>query len=260
MITTRSVHEQLLEICQKQLDDGLYCVGTPFPSERELALQHGISRATANKVLARLRSEGWLEYQRGIGCFVSERPTVFASLRQLESFTSFAENNGFRPQTRVTRFIRSAKVSTTIREHLQLGSSESVIEVERLRLLNGEVVIVETRYLPAKRFPRLTQQALSTSFYSLCRERYQLTIAGESIEIRSEAAPLHHDFTWAQPILAIHGVGTDEDNIPLWYQHLSYHGKYFHLKSISSPDIPFPSISLGFRGNPPSKVQTQAIK
>lgn len=50
MIETRPVHELLRERCQK-----------------ELAMQFRIFRGTANKVLAKLASESWLELRKGLG-------------------------------------------------------------------------------------------------------------------------------------------------------------------------------------------------
>ncbi len=83
---TRPIHEQLIRLCQEELEAGRWQPGQQFPSS-VICARHGVSRATANKVLSKLASEGWLEMRKGIGCFVAERPTLFTSLRRIESFT-----------------------------------------------------------------------------------------------------------------------------------------------------------------------------
>ena len=245
MIETRPVYEQVLEVCLQELAEEAFHAGDPFPSERELAARHGVSRATANKVLARLRGIGHLEHRRGIGCFVAERPSVFASLRQMESFTSFAESHGMTPSTEVLAFERSAPVDPGIREDLHLSASAKVVRIQRLRLLNDEPVIVEERFLPAKKYPRLKASDVDHSFYQLCQERYRLSLAGEQLSCRPELPPLELD--GSGPALCIRGIGFDPDNQPLWTTRLCYRGDRFELIGSNTPADSYPTLRLGYR-------------
>lgn len=243
MSTTPSVHQQLLEQLQAGLAEGQWQAGERFPSERELASQHNISRATANKVLARLISEGWIVYQKGIGCFVAERPTLFASLRQMESFTAFARAQGFKPSTEVVTFRPPRSVEAPILNALQVTKTVDLRFLQRRRRVNGEVVIFEERWLPAARYPNLQPADLEGSFYELCRKRYELTIEREEAEVR--AVHVKEALTgWSGPSLCLTGTGYDDADKPLWFQRLHYRGDRFVLGNTIARQAAFPQFSL----------------
>ena len=247
MIETRSVHEQLIRLCQDKLAAGLWSPGGQFPSERELASAHGISRATANKVLAKLVSEGWLEMRKGIGCFVADRPTLFSSLRRIESFTDFATEQGHCPSTKVVEFEPRHHAAEAVRAALRMPTSERVIFMRRLRLLDGDPVILEERWLPARLYPRLNAGSLAGSFYHLCRERYGLVVQREEAELRAVAAPTWPDVRWVEPALRLEGTGFDAEARPLWYQVLHYHGGRFALSNVVDSAAGVPRLALNFR-------------
>jgi GntR family transcriptional regulator len=103
-VVSEPVYQQLARVCRERLTSGDAKPGTRFPSERELARDFNISRATASKVLSNLVAEGLLERRRGIGMFVSGTKTLHASLREMESFTKHALDLGLEPETQVLDF------------------------------------------------------------------------------------------------------------------------------------------------------------
>lgn len=247
MIETRSVHEQLIKLCQQDLAAGRWKAGAQFPSERELAAQHGLSRATANKVLAKLVSEGWLEMRKGIGCFVAERPTLFTSLRRVESFTDFATEQGHRPSTKLLELEHRNDAPEVVRAALQLKRSARVIFMRRLRLVDDEPVILEERWLPSVLYPELNEKSLEGSFYQLCRERYGIVVQREEAEVRAAIAPVWPGVEWAVPALRLEGVGFDAAHQPLWYQVLHYHGGRFTLSNVVDNAAAIPRLALNFQ-------------
>ncbi|WP_309385857.1 GntR family transcriptional regulator [Cerasicoccus frondis] len=245
MIETRNIYVQLIELCQQQLAEGKWDIGARFPSERELAAEYGVSRATVNKVLSKLVSEGWLEIRRGAGCFVAERPTLFSELRQLDSFTDFARANGLTPETKVTAFNANSDVDALIRDKLLLANKDRVICVERQRLLNGHLVIHEKRWLPGKRYPRLKSKDLEGSFYAVCRERYGLHATREDATLSAELPP--KETKMSSPTLCLNGAAFDSDNAPIWLQLLHYNGGCFEVRHSAEDLASFPRLSLRLR-------------
>jgi len=243
-IDTPTVHEQLIRLCQDELEAGRWPAGQQFPSERELAARHGVSRATANKVLSKLASEGWLEMRKGIGCFVAERPTLFTSLRRIESFTVFAAEQGYQPSTRVVDLEPRHRASEAVRAALGVSPGAKVIFLKRLRLIDNDPVILEERWLPAGLYPRLGRRELEGSFYQLCRERYGLVVQREEAEVRAAIAPAWPDVSWTAPALRLEGVGFDADGQPLWYQVLHYRGDRFTLSNVVDSAAALPRIAL----------------
>lgn len=245
MIETRSVHQQLLEICQRDLADGLWSAGDRFPSERDLAQKFGISRVTANKVIAKLVSEGWLEIRRGQGTFVAERPTLGSALRQLESFTAFARSLGLRPSTQVPCF-RSRAASTDSCALIELGLDHpgEAIHFQRRRRLNGIPVIFEERWVPKDIFHKLSKSDLTNSFLQLCQDKYGLIAEREEAEIVAARPPAMAQFGHGQTSLCLTGLAYDQTGRPLWKQTLYYRGDCFTLRYWSETDQPFPNLSL----------------
>src|SRR5215471_3922862 len=78
-------------------------VGSKFLTERQICERFGVSRATANKALSNLVSEGLLEFRKGVGTFVRGR-TLDYNLRALVSFTDKALAAGKQPGTEVLQF------------------------------------------------------------------------------------------------------------------------------------------------------------
>ena len=182
MIETRPVHEQLLDLYHRRLAEREWAVGGRFPSEREMAQEHGVSRATANKVLAKLVSEGHLELRKGLGAFVAQRPTLFASLQRLQSFTEFARNHGYKPETEVVSFEISDQAPHGISERHSLGKTRWIY-IERLRRADGVLVIFEKRWLPECLYQGLQSSDLEGSFYELSQVRYKAITAKQDTVI-----------------------------------------------------------------------------
>ena len=245
MIETRNINIQLIELYQQQLAAGKWAAGDRFPSERELAEAHGISRATTNKVISKLVSAGWLELRRGLGTFVAERPTLFSALRQMESFTAFAAGCGLHPSTDVILFESEMEPSPALHEELDLGADESIIHLCRLRRLNDIVVIHEERWLPAKRYPGLKVKDVQKSFYALCLEKYGLHVEREEAVLNAVLPPAESEMEG--PALCMEGTGYDASSQPLWKQRLHYHGPCFEIRHTAENLASFPCLSLGIR-------------
>ncbi len=71
-----SQYRQLADLLRAAILRGDYPPGSTFPSEPELAEQHGVSRPTINRALLVLRSEGLIRVERGRGTIVRSVPTI----------------------------------------------------------------------------------------------------------------------------------------------------------------------------------------
>lgn len=64
------VTEQAVEVIHQRIQQNTYAVGSALPSQRDLALQLGISRASLREALTRLAALGLLEIKAGKGVYV----------------------------------------------------------------------------------------------------------------------------------------------------------------------------------------------
>jgi DNA-binding LacI/PurR family transcriptional regulator len=101
---TREGREELRESLLQSLRSGALRPGDALPPVRELAKQHGLSPATAQRVLSVLADEGVLQLRQGAGAFVGRLPehgerafaAVFGSdLSQLKLADQRAARDGF---------------------------------------------------------------------------------------------------------------------------------------------------------------------
>jgi len=217
-----------------------YRPGDRFLTEREVASRFRTSRITANKALSGLVSAGHLEFRKGVGTFVRTE-ALENDLRSLVSFTHKAARAGRRPATRVRVFRRleaSAAPEPVMRE-LSVGPEESLVYVERLRLADGEPVILERRHLVAARCPGLDRRALSGSLYEwLAASGIRVRGAEQRIRaVRADAllGGLLGTGTGAA-LLEVHAVGRAGD--PIWVEDTFYRGDRHEFHNLLSEGAP----------------------
>lgn len=236
-VVSEPVYRQLARVCRDRLVGAGARPGDRFPSERDLARDFGVSRATANKVLSNLVAEGLLENRPGIGMFVSGNKTLHASLREMESFTEHARALGLEPKTRVLAFKRLSGrgVPAVVADGMGLGEGEAVVFVERLRLADGVPVILEFRWIRSSLVPDLRRKDLEGSCYALLEGRHGIRLAGERQKIGARALGAADakklEVKSGAPALVVEGAGFSEDKTAVWYQVLLYRGDRYHLEN-----------------------------
>jgi DNA-binding GntR family transcriptional regulator len=65
---------QVAEVLKQRIADGVYAPDTQLPSQHALVEEFGIAPNTAQKVLTRLREQGFAYSVRGVGTFVASKP------------------------------------------------------------------------------------------------------------------------------------------------------------------------------------------
>ena len=148
-------------------------VGTPVPTERELAERLHTSRTTVRQALAALELDGKLERIQGRGTFVAEPKRVL--VRQLTSYTQDLQAQGLTPSTKILSISRE-RAEGVLRSD-STCDLERVHRIERLRGVSGEPLAHDVAYL-AGSLPRLRQELERRgSLYQTLREAYGLRLA-----------------------------------------------------------------------------------
>lgn len=177
-------------ILQEALTVGQYAAGSRLPGERLLAAQLGVSRATLRHVLTALADAGRIHPSPQRGWFVAERKLVHEPNR-LRGFTELANETGFAASARV---IQVSRRLPNLSEAQQLGVAETqpVIDLERVRELDGKPISVEYSCISASRLPKLESADLTDhSLYALLRERYDIVASRCDYEVQAEGASTH---------------------------------------------------------------------
>lgn len=225
-IIKEPVYQQLNQELRELIRKGEYSVGEKFLTEREIASLYEVSRATANKALSNLVSEGLLDFKKGIGTFVSEDQLAF-DLRNLVSFTQKVKAIGKLPTTTVLKFdkIDAAECADRIVESLGLNKTNRLWYIERVRLIDCEPVIYEYRYIPLSVIKRLDKLKLEGSLYELIKEKHKINIIGAdqflTADKVSAAEAKQLKVKVGEPVLVVEGTGIGEKT-PVWYERTLY--------------------------------------
>lgn len=194
-------------------------LGTRFLTEREISARFGVSRATANKALASLVSEGLLEFRKGLGTFVRGQ-AMDVDLRALVSFTDRARAAGKRPSTRVL--------------HLE-SLPGPLLRMERLRLVDDLPVILERRDVHLAHCPDLEKKDLTGSLYGLWTETYGLKLGGAEQSIRAVVVEGGDARTLGMPSgsagLLVTATGHLANGAPLWTERTLYRGDSYEFRN-----------------------------
>jgi GntR family transcriptional regulator len=234
------VYQQLNTLLRELLRHGAFRPGDQFLTERQICERYAVSRATANKALSNLVSEGMLEFRKGIGTFVRVGVLEYDT-RSLVSFTEKAQAAGKQPSTRVRSLRRLAAAALPLEPARALGleSAEPLYFVDRIRLADGIPVILEQRYIVARWSPGLQESDLSGSLYALWSSRYMLEIAGADETIRAvalrgaEAAALAVR-SGSAGFLVI-STGYLAGGSPLWWEQTWYRGDMYEFHNRLGP-------------------------
>jgi len=161
-------HEQLrhllVELCTTQLSPG-----DVLPSERQLCLDHGVSRITVREAVGQLVQEGLLVRVRGKGTFVAQR-TVRSQLH-LASFHEDMRRMGLKPTT-VVLSVDTALPPPGTATALRLTAEQLACHVRRLRIANGSPISLDDAWYSLTLLPGLDQVDLTGSLYDTLAQRY----------------------------------------------------------------------------------------
>lgn len=135
------LYRQLMQRIRADIASGVYAVHSRIPSEAELSQAYQVSRVTVRKALAELTSEGLLRRKQGKGTFVCA-PRLKSNLREVTSFHEACLMIGCTPNTKVIS-AQVVRAEEDVREELAL-TEDRVVEIIRVRMADGEVVMLET--------------------------------------------------------------------------------------------------------------------
>jgi GntR family transcriptional regulator len=145
-----------------------------IPSEPDLVKLFNASRETVRKALGMLEAEGLIYRMHGLGTFVEE-PLSFNPLAGTLSITeelartrhpvrNVVQEAGWVPPSRIaSRFLRGF-----------FEEAARVFQVRRLRLVQEEVLALETSYFREQAFPGIEEADVGGSLHALMTGRYGL--------------------------------------------------------------------------------------
>jgi GntR family transcriptional regulator len=156
------LYQQLRDQLRAKLVDG-WPKDRPIPSERHLMQMTGLSRMTIRQAIAELVNEGMLRRDHGRGTFVADS-RITRLLTGHSSFRDVVQQQGSTPSTIVVRqsLARANSAQATL---LQVELGESLFDLVRVRLIDGEPVMLDYTHLPVRLCPQIAEADLTGSLY-----------------------------------------------------------------------------------------------
>ena len=209
--------------------------GSSIPSERQLCEHLGVSRPTLRSVVDHLVRDGLLVRQQGRGVFIA-RAKISQRLGQVGETGSHAPQSVDGTWTSRTLRFDVLSADARVARRLRLTPRDPIVRVDRIRLVDGEPVCVETIHLPRRVVPDLESPDLDgSSLYALLRERFGLTMA-KAVQIieptvadEEEAALL--GVPAYSPSLLFERTAQDEQGRTVEFTRSIYRGDRFRIVS-----------------------------
>jgi len=143
-----------------------------LPSEPELSDFFSVNRGTIRHALQVLEREGLIYREKGKGTFVRRR-RVEMDLSYLCSTTEDMKSRGWEPDTEVIS-VDKVIPRKHIRASLNLQENDKVWEIFRSRSANGEPISLQRAFFPVVLMPDLDEKNLSSSFYKIWKNSYNI--------------------------------------------------------------------------------------
>lgn len=156
------LYRQLQERLREQLLKG-WPRERPIPSERLLMRQTGLSRMTVRQAISELVREGMLRRDQGRGTYLADS-RILRLLTGHSSFRESVEREGKTPATTVVRR-QIVHANMTQASLLEIEPGEPVFDLVRLRLVDGEPVMITYTNLAVNSCPQVVAADLRGSLY-----------------------------------------------------------------------------------------------
>ncbi len=231
------LYHQIVQNITDLIEDDKLARGSMLPSEWELTNLYSVSRLTVRQALKDLEQNGLVTRRHGIGTFISTPPTTQLTPSKM-SFSQKMRQIGKKPSHRILSLERIA-ASKEVANMLQLPEKAPVVELVRVRFADNEPIMIETAYLPAERFPDLTEEnLLDGSLYQFLSEHYSISISAvdqtlQPVLLKPRQATLL-DVESGSPAILTKVIAYSRNDVPVEYSWSITGGEkckfYFHFR------------------------------
>lgn len=166
------LYYQLMKIIIYEIEHNMK-VDEKLPSERDYCTKYNLSRSTVRQAFLELEQKNYIYRIHGKGTFVSPKK-LNQELLKFYSFTTEMKKKGKVPTSKVLSF-ECIKCNENLANKMKLEEGTSLYCFSRLRLADDSPVMIETSYIPKKRFEGLDKKALDeNAMYDLFTHIYNV--------------------------------------------------------------------------------------
>ncbi|MBR0521894.1 MAG: GntR family transcriptional regulator [Firmicutes bacterium] len=228
----KSLYLQIEEDLEKKITSGLLKPGERIPTEDELVQEYMVSIITVRRAVSELCKKGLLDKQQGRGTFV--RDTQF--VRDSSSIMSFTESCRIQNMKAGARLLEAGIVPLDQKTAAALGLEHPCrgVFLSRLRLADGEPVVIEKNYFSLEYSFLLEHSFNDSSLFAFLKENSGVSISRSDKDIslcyaRSDEARLLK-VSKETPLIMIRSTAYDQKGEPLYAGTQVMNGLRFSLR------------------------------
>jgi len=247
-------YAQVKEDLIRRIEHGECQAGEQMPAEQEMCKVYGVSRTVIRQALRELEYQGMIIRRKGKGTFVA-RPKITESIvGKLTGFYQDMSERGYQPISQVLKHA-VVKGTSKITDILNINDGEKVIEIERLRFIGEEPLVLVTTYIPYHLCAGIESMDLTrVSLYEVLQDKYGLEIV-RGRRVMEAVASTQREALLLQieegaPLMLIDSVSYLQDGTPVEYYHALHRGDHsrFEVELLRGRDSGQTSISSVFDG------------
>jgi GntR family transcriptional regulator len=253
---------QLMEDLRGLIRSGAWAPGSRIPGEMELCHDAGISRTVVRQALRELELAGLIVRRKGKGTFVAQ-PKIGESLVQklTGSYQDMAER-GLQASTEVLHH-RVVPCDERVAGFLLITQGTQVIDINRLRSVEGSPLQLVNTYIPFHLCPRLAKVDLTNrSLYAFLEQVCGLWLSRGHRYIEAVAASEAEagllGIERGAPLISLDSISYLEDGTPIEYYHALHRGdrSRFEVELLRTRDQTTgdPSSGIDINGLPKSNA------
>ena len=215
------LHEQISSWIKEQIEKGLFGLDEKLPSESELTEKFDVSRVTVRRALKTLEQEQFIYRCQGLGSFVKDNRSR-QSFVDLTDFNEDMKKAGMQAASVVVN-----KQIIDVPEHiasiLRVEGQKQVMQLDRLRLGNGEPIAFDITWIPLFYAQLIDGHDLSErTIYDILENEYSIPIERGCYRIEADNATKylgkHLKIQEGEALLLIDRLTFTVGSKPVYYQ------------------------------------------
>lgn len=220
----------IYESLRGAIADRRHAPGDTLPSENEMCERYGVTRPTVRKALDMLEADGYITRSQGRKSIVKGTPKGIGILSL--SGTTTALGGTLRTTVIVKPELRAWGDEAFGFELAPAERAAGCVYFERLRVLNGEPVLLDITMMPGTGIPRFTSIDMEdASLFDVLRTRYQITVTGGQQRLFAIGADRrlseHFKVRQGSPVLQLNRrIETDREGFSIYSRIFCVTGKY----------------------------------
>lgn len=212
-------YHQLKSLLADEIVSKRWSPGIRLPSEPDIGRHFGVSRTTVRQSLDVLEGEGLIRREKGRGTFVTELFPESWLLQSSQGFYDEAVRKGHEVTSRLLRREVEELPAWAV-PALRLSQPQEGVTLERLRWVDGQLVMYVINHLPERFMETVMGTDLETgSLYRALQKAHAVTVAGGRRIVEAVAADEKIgrllEVSEGSPLLFVESVSWDEDGAPV---------------------------------------------